>query len=952
MKFFILIVNLIALWGIMNPLSAGEKAGATLPNIVFIFADDLGVGDVGAYHDYFIDQGLIDSSHSNYGGTTPETVIPTPNMDRICDEGMLFTDAQLPASLCAPNRFCVLTGNTTIRSRQFGTWGHTESTGLNYSTSRSGIDSKTLSYTVDGQTIEVLDSNGALANGSINGFGDRRNNPHDTLGDILKTAGYHTAFFGKMHIGGDFFDWDGDVLRYSFFPDNPNGYDAYDFSRQFDQGMLDHGFDYTFVSPDGIQGKLYMYFENDTYKPISDFDQAVETWWPGSMNATALGSSSILRYFEATRYSNTNLNDPITGSYLANTVYDDKNKIVTEAGTSEMVNDYGELLAKGFGDSRFDTSEHGPILAYHAVQYIESRVQTAPDQPFMLFYAAPAVHTPITPSLHARGSTGLGPRCDFVVDLDQQIGKILDALDANGISDNTLVILSSDNGGTLVSKARAETSDRQHPSGPWRGSKSSIYEGGHRVPFAWKWGDGTSNGSVIEPGTVCDRHVSVIDAAASFIDLTGQSIASDQHQDSISLVPFLMSATPSTVSPIRSEHFYIINKNNLNQSVRYDENGNQWVLIFDDNGSDLQLYNLTSDPDQQTDLISGYSTVASVPSSNTYKTILDTMETWYLAHDAALDARSQPTVDFNPNGVSETISGASTIVSVNFTDMAGDATRIDSDESYGISALGTVTDNWENLSASTNNLSSGAGTATTVDLTASGNFPYYNGAYADTPMQKGIAAPTTVTLSDLNATFPNGYIAVVYLTGFTGNDKASITDGSTTYYFQAMASPAAPISLVQTTDTLSADPTPEAQYAVFGSDEALLTADSISFTLTNRSGAGVAIGGIQLYQISEETVVTNNYKTLLSIPTRDAVLQLNPTLQKLEFSNLDAGLSYTVETSTDLGTDPSINWDPQSSFELESGSTRTEDYDNTAPKRFYQMQYPAKMNKRSIPLGN
>ena len=99
-------------------------------------------------------------------------------------------------------------------------------------------------------------------------------------------------------------------------------------------------------------------------------------------------------------------------------------------------------------------------------------------------------------------------------------------------------------------------------------------------------------------------------------------------------------------------------------------------------------------------------------------------------------------------------------------------------------------------------------------------------------------------------------------------------------------------------------------------------------------------------------MVTNNYKTLLSIPTRDAVLQLNPTLQKLEFSNLDAGLSYTVETSTDLGTDPSINWDPQSSFELESGSTRTEDYDNTAPKRFYQMQYPAKMNKRSIPLGN
>lgn len=944
----LLALNLLAFFGAFNFAHGGEKAGASLPNIVFIFADDLGIGDVGSYHDYFINQGLIDSSHFNFSGTTPQTVIPTPNMDRICDEGMMFTDAQLPASLCAPNRFCVLTGNTTIRSRQFGTWGHTESSGLNYATSRSGINPKVLSYTVDGQTIEVLDSNGAVANGSINGYGNRRSNPHDTLGDILKAAGYHTAFFGKMHIGGDFFDWDGDVLRYSFFPTNPNGYDAYDFSQQFDQGMLDHGFDYTFVSPDGIQGKLYMYFENDTYKAISDFDQAVETWWPGSMNASALGTTSNLRYFEATRYSSMNLNNPVTGAFLANTVYDDKNNLITQPGTSEMVNDYGELLAKGFGDSRFDTSEHGPILAYHAVQYIESRVQAAPNQPFMLFYAAPAVHTPITPSLHARGSTGLGPRCDFVVDLDLQIGKILDSLDALGIADNTLVILSSDNGGTLVSKALAETSNRQHPSGPWRGSKSSIFEGGHRVPFAWKWGDNTSNGSVIEPGAVCDRHVSVIDAAASLIDLTGQAIASDQHQDSISLTPFLMSATPNNIDPIRNQHFYIINKNFSNQSVRYDENGNQWVLIFDDNGSDLQLFNLATDPGQQTDLISGYSTVTSVPSGNTYKTILETMETWYLAHDAALDARSQPTVDFNANGVSETVAGNSTIVSVNFTDASSDATRIDSDESYGISSLGTVTDNWENLSTSTNNLTSNTGTATTVDLTASGTFSYNNGAYADTPLLKGIAASTTVTLSDLNATFPNGCIAVLYLTGYLNNNKASITDGSTTYYFQAMANPVAPITPAQTTDTISADPTPEAQYAVFGSPEALLTPDSISFTLSNISGAGVALGGIQLYDDAQQTVVTNHYKTLLSVPTRDAVLLVNPALQKLEYSNLESGLPYTLRTNTDLST----TWNALSNFELETGSTRTDGYDNSDSKRFYRLQYPAKMNKRSIPLSN
>ena len=104
-----LISLFIVLSFISTSLFAGEKAGARLPNIIFIFVDDMGVGDVGRYHDYFIDQGLISNTHFNYSGTTPETVIPTPNMDRICEEGMIsqmlnyqHRSVPLIVSVCSP----------------------------------------------------------------------------------------------------------------------------------------------------------------------------------------------------------------------------------------------------------------------------------------------------------------------------------------------------------------------------------------------------------------------------------------------------------------------------------------------------------------------------------------------------------------------------------------------------------------------------------------------------------------------------------------------------------------------------------------------------------------------------------------------------------------------------------------------------------------------------------
>ena len=934
----------------------GDTAGSKLPNIVFIFADDLGVGDVAYYHEYFINQGMVSQSHFNYDGTTPETVISTPNMDRICAEGMIFTDAQLPASLCAPNRFCVLTGNTTIRSRDNGTWGHTESSGLNYGGGRSSPTNKLMNYA---NGVVVVDDSGNQVTGLINGYGDRRNDPHDTIGDILQAAGYRTGFFGKMHIGGDYFDWDGDVLRNSKFGQGSgqslNAYDAYDFSQQFDQGMLDHGFDYTFVSPDGIQGKLYMYFENDRYKPIDSFDQAVEDWWPGSLTASAIGNSSVLKYFQETRFTGTAVTGPFEGAYSANTVYDDKGKLVTTSGTSEMVNTHGEIYSIGFGDSRFDTSEHGPVLAYHAVKFIEEHVTAQPDQPFMLFYAAPAVHVPLTPSLHARGSTGLGPRSDFVVDLDQQIGKILEVIDTLNIADNTLVILSSDNGGTMIGNARSETSERQHPSGPWRGAKSSIYEGGHRVPLAFKWGNNTDLKSVINPGTVCDQHVSVIDLAASLMDLTGQSTASNQHQDSVSLLPLLMSETPSSASPIRTHHFYTINKSTAyNKSVRIDDTDGKWLYLlpYTHSGTNMlqefELYNLATDPGQQSNLVSGYTAVADVPDGNIYKAKLEALEGWFEIHNSTYDARMEEALNYAPEGV--TTAGSDTLVSVNFTKTGGGG----SISSFGVNSEGTVSSNWENLSASANNLEDAEGIATSVDITipSTAITQWLSEIYSGTPLNVGYPtySSNSITFSDLNATFPNGYKTIVYLGGYSGNTDASISDGPTTYYYQTL-NPAEAIStgtITQTTDVSDNSISPTAQYALFGGETALSN-DSLTLTLTKLSGGGAALCGVQIFDasLSDEDVV-QYFKTALIVPTKDPSITINPVDFSVEYSNLEVAHPYTILTTTDL-TQP---WTTlPADIEISSGSSVSELITENESTQFYRLSYPAKITKLTLPLG-
>lgn len=535
-----------------SPVLAGDR----MPNVVFFLADDIGWADVGFYHRWAVG--------------TPNAV-PTPNLDRLAAEGMVFTDAHTPAGLCAPNRFSFITGSNPYRSRPAGTWNRTATSGLDFGSSEN----------------------------------HRIQNPHRTVGEVMQAAGYRTSFFGKMHFGGDFFNTSGGVVRGAT---TPTQLAAIDYTRNFENGLRDHGFDHTFVTPDGIQGPLYAYFEDDRWAGISTLAGS------GQIPGVDVGANSFMKTW---------LESDSLG--------------------------HGEFITDGYGDSEFDTSEHGSVLAYRARDFIDTHLTTHPDTPFLLYYAAPAIHVPLTPSAAgyiADGSTGLGPRGDFVVDLDAQIGLILDRLDSSGVAGNTLVIFSSDNGGTFKATDGMVTAG-QRPNGPLRAAKGSIYEGGHRVPLIWKWGDGTPGGSVIPPGTVCNQMVSAIDWVSSMVDLTGRMTALDQHFDSTSLLPLAFSDNPDAEPP---PHTYLYQKTNHSPAkygvhIRDDEG--RWFYVRYRNGDqDQELYHLDTDLGQSTNLLDGLVAPGDIPVDHAYKARVTAANSWFLAHDTYADARTSPVVDY------------------------------------------------------------------------------------------------------------------------------------------------------------------------------------------------------------------------------------------------------------------------------------------------------------------
>lgn len=170
-------------------------------------------------------------------------------------------------------------------------------------------------------------------------------------------------------------------------------------------------------------------------------------------------------------------------------------------------------------------------FAEKSVDYINERAEE--KEPFFLYLPLSSPHTPIVPSEKWRGKSKLGAYGDFLMETDWVVGEVLNALDKHNLTENTIVVFSTDNGCSPAAKIPNLIKKGHSPNGNLRGNKADIYEGGHRVPLIVRWPE------VIEAGTQTGRLTCLTDFIATCSDITGVKLDEASGVDAISFLSTL-----------------------------------------------------------------------------------------------------------------------------------------------------------------------------------------------------------------------------------------------------------------------------------------------------------------------------------------------------------------------------------------------------------------------------
>jgi arylsulfatase A-like enzyme len=215
------------------------------------------------------------------------------------------------------------------------------------------------------------------------------------------------------------------------------------------------------------------------------------------------------------------------------------------AAPNRITSNSGEMTIWRKGDTGADFVHRDVLSKFtdRAIEYLRNRGKQR--NPFFLYLALPSPHTPILPTDRFRGKSGTNAYGDFVLQVDDSIGQVMQAVDEAGISQNTIFIVTSDNGCSPRARFHELATFGHNPSYHFRGYKADIFEGGHRIPFLVRWP------GRVAAGSDCGATICLTDFMRTCADLVGVPLPDDAGEDSVSFLPALLDERSS--KPLRAD---------------------------------------------------------------------------------------------------------------------------------------------------------------------------------------------------------------------------------------------------------------------------------------------------------------------------------------------------------------------------------------------------------------
>lgn len=421
-------MKISAITALLGVGSIAAASAATPPNIVIIMADDIGYGDLSC----------------NIPDGAPRT-ISTPNVERLAQRGIRFTNAHATAATSTPSRYSLLTGEYAWRRPGTGV--------------------------APGDAAMIITPDRA------------------TLPRMLQSAGYRTAAVGKWHLG----------VGSKRGKQNWNG--------EITPGLKDIGFDYSYIMAATGDRVPCVYIEDgrvvglDLKKHPED-SIFVSYSTPFAGEPTGRDNPELLRLHPSPNHGH----------------------------DQAIINGISRIgYMKGGGKALWHDQDIADSVTEAAVRFIEREDEKL--EPFFLYFCTNDIHVPRDPHPRFVGRSGMGARGDALLQFDWSVGRILDVLDSLDLADNTLVLLTSDNGPVVddgYADRAVELLGNHLPGGEWRGGKYSNFEAGTRVPMVVRWPEAMRRGKTPKQPAVSDAAVSQVDLYATFAALAG---VKPDHQD-------------------------------------------------------------------------------------------------------------------------------------------------------------------------------------------------------------------------------------------------------------------------------------------------------------------------------------------------------------------------------------------------------------------------------------